>query len=505
MTWRKRTAWIAVAILLALAVGLLVQFRSDSVRERIRRTLAANLNADVVIEDLSVVLLPRPRLTGAGVTLRVRNRPDLPPFISIARVWMDLGLFSLVRRHVEEVHMDGLKIQVPPKDARKTFGDNADADEDPYLPSKIIIERLTTHDAVLSFISDKPNHRPHVFQIEDLELRQLGFERAVPFRARLVNPLPQGLVEADGSFGPWVKDDPAETPVNGTYVFSDADLSTIDGIRGHLSSRGSFDGRITEIGVNGTTTTPDFNLELGGKPLPLETRFSALVDGTNGTTMLREVDATLGHSSIVAKGGVVNLPGPTGHQIDLDVSIPKGRLEDLLSLVTPAKVQPVATGSAVARATVHLPAGKESILTRLQVKGDFSLSETKFERKVQAQIREFSRRTQGKDEEEMDATVASNVKALYSLNNGTMHLRDLSFQVPGATVALDGTCNLRTRGLDLAGSLRMQASVSRAVGGFKSIFLKIVDPFFRKNGKTVIPIKIGGTIEDPRPGLRLRK
>jgi hypothetical protein len=42
------------------------------------------------------------------------------------------------------------------------------------------------------------------------------------------------------------------------------------------------------------------------------------------------------------------------------------------------------------------------------------------------------------------------------------------------------------------------------VGGFKSIFLKLVDPFFRRNGRTVIPIKIQGTMEDPRPGLRLR-
>jgi hypothetical protein len=47
--------------------------------------------------------------------------------------------------------------------------------------------------------------------------------------------------------------------------------------------------------------------------------------------------------------------------------------------------------------------------------------------------------------------------------------------------------------------------VSQAVGGFKSIFLKIVDPFFRKPGKgTVLPIKIEGTIDAPKAGLALR-
>lgn len=505
MGWRKRIVWAGTAILAALLLVLLAQYRPEALRERIRRTLAARFNADVTIQDLDVGFLPRLRLEGSGIALRVRGRPDLPPFIAIEHVWMDVGPFSVLRRHVNTVHVDGLVIQVPPKDARNTIGGGSELDADGRsMPSKVIIERLTSHDAVLSFISNKPNHRPHVFEIQDLELLELGFDRVVPFRADLVNPVPRGLIQATGTFGPWVKDDPAETPVGGTYVFSDADLSTIKGLEGRLSSKGSFGGRITEIDVKGQTTTPDFNLDLGGQPLALETTFAATVDGTNGTTLLRQVDAMLGQSSLVAKGGVVNLPGPSGRAIDLDVRVTKGRLEDLLALVIPAKSQPVATGVAVSHATVHLPPGHSSLLTRLQVKGDFTLSRTTFERKVQAQVREFSRRTQGKNADEMDDTVASNVKGRFALANGVMQLRDLSFQVPGATVTLAGACNLRTRALDLTGSLRMQASISRAVGGFKSIFLKLVDPFFRRSGRTVIPIRIGGTIEGPKPGLRLR-
>jgi hypothetical protein len=58
--------------------------------------------------------------------------------------------------------------------------------------------------------------------------------------------------------------------------------------------------------------------------------------------------------------------------------------------------------------------------------------------------------------------------------------------------------------LDLRGTPQMDASVSQVVGGFKSIFLKLVDPFFRKHGQTVLPIKIRGTIEAPDAGLNLR-
>src|SRR5256885_7031755 len=43
------------------------------------------------------------------------------------------------------------------------------------------------------------------------------------------------------------------------------------------------------------------------------------------------IDATLRASSIVASGAVVNLPGPGRHSIDLDLAVPKGRLEDLLT------------------------------------------------------------------------------------------------------------------------------------------------------------------------------
>jgi len=41
------------------------------------------------------------------------------------------------------------------------------------------------------------------------------------------------------------------------------------------------------------------------------------------------------------------------------------------------------------------------------------------------------------------------------------------------------------------------------VTGKKSFFLKAVDPFFRKNGVTEIPVKITGTKDAPKYGLDL--
>jgi hypothetical protein len=49
--------------------------------------------------------------------------------------------------------------------------------------------------------------------------------------------------------------------------------------------------------------------------------------------------------------------------------------------------------------------------------------------------------------------------------------------------------------------LRLQAKLSQATTGIKSFLLKPFDPFFRKNGVTVLPIKVTGTRDQPAFGL----
>ena len=89
-----------------------------------------------------------------------------------------------------------------------------------------------------------------------------------------------------------------------------------------------------------------------------------------------------------------------------------------------------------------------------------------------------------------------------ALSHATARLSGISFRVPGAQVALDGTYAIASGALDFRGTLRMQATVSQAVGGFKSIFIKPFDPLFRKNGSgAVLPIKISGTRNAPKFGL----
>ena len=73
---------------------------------------------------------------------------------------------------------------------------------------------------------------------------------------------------------------------------TNANLDTINGLAGVLSSTGEFHGPLNRIEVQGTTDTPKFQIDAGGQPVPLKTRFTAIVDGSDGDTYLKQVDAT---------------------------------------------------------------------------------------------------------------------------------------------------------------------------------------------------------------------
>ena len=67
-----------------------------------------------------------------------------------------------------------------------------------------------------------------------------------------------------------------------------------------------------------------------------------------------------------------------------------------------------------------------------------------------------------------------------------------------------GSYKLPDESLDFAGQLRMKAKLSQTVTGKKSFFLKLADPFFKKDGAgSVVPIEISGTRDDPKFALAL--
>jgi hypothetical protein len=336
-------------------------------------------------------------------------------------------------------------------------------------------------------------------------MRDIGSGQPLQFSATLVNPKPVGDIQSSGLFGPLQQDSPRDTPVQGNYSFSNADLGTIRGIGGTLSSTGEYAGTLGNIVVDGKTDTPDFQVTSGGHSMPLHTEFHAVVDGTCGDTYLRPVRATFLHSSFTATGSVVRMKEARGHDIELNVVLEHAQIEDLLKLGVHAD-PPIMSGPVQMSTRLSLAPGSASVADRLKLAGSFHVLEAHFgDKKTQAKLNSLSLRTQGKSgraHADIEQDVPVDLQGAYTLNEGLLSFSLLHFFMPGAHVDMTGDYTLDGQELDLHGRAGLNAKVSQMTSGWKSILLKPVDPFFSKDGfGTEVPIRITGTQSEPRFAL----
>ncbi len=76
--------------------------------------------------------------------------------------------------------------------------------------------------------------------------------------------------------------------------------------------------------------------------------------------------------------------------------------------------------------------------------------------------------------------------------------------VTGAGVQLDGFYNMKSGDMDFRGHLLLDDKLSQTTTGATSVFLRLVDPFFkRKGGGSSIPIKVTGNYAHPSFGIDL--
>jgi hypothetical protein len=251
---------------------------------------------------------------------------------------------------------------------------------------------------------------------------------------------------------------------------------------------------------------PDFALTVGKNPVPLKASYRAVVDGTDGNTYLERVDAVLQETPIVAIGKVVHVEGIKGRLIDLDVAIEKGKLEDVLRLAVNAPSPPM-TGALSLQAKLVLPPGDEEVVKKLRLDGAFAIEDGGFsDPNVQRQINGLSRRASGTQAEVAPPPlVASDFSGTFVLGDGILRLQKVTFDIPGALVELGGEYSLVSESLDFKGNLFMDARLSETVGGIGSVLLKAIDPLFRRDGRTVVPLRITGTRRSPSFGLDVRR
>ena len=471
--------------------------------------LEQRFQSDVELAGLSVRVFPTLAIEGHGLVLRHKERPDVPPLITIERFTIESSVRELWTRHIDRVHLTGLHITIPPgrrrdmpKLARPDEADDTDSDSD---NADVRIHELLSEQGLLTIMSKNSDKPPREFTLARLRFEDLQFSEAWPFEASLTNPVPEGVIHTVGTFGPWNADEPSLTPIDGTFRFA-ADLGTIKGIGGALQAEGTFKGPLERIDTAGRTKTEKFHLSTGGAAFPLLVDYKAVVDGTSGDTILEVVEADLGASHISAQGAVVRIKGVKGRRITLKTQVRGGRIEDFIRLATRVKSAPL-VGVVNVTATLDIPPGEADVIDKIDLRGTFSLPAAQFtSESVQSRIDELSRRGQGRPNESAVDDVASNMQGDFRLNAGMLALPRLTFDVEGAQVSLAGSYGVRSEQLDFNGELRLRAKMSQTQTGWKSLVLKVFDPMFDKDGAgTVLPIVVSGTREQPKFGVNIKK
>jgi hypothetical protein len=499
-------AGVFIAVIAVCAVAIVFSFRALEPRmhDWVTSNVSKALDSEVELGAVHLVWIPL-QLHAHDLTVRHHGRTDIPPLLVVKSFIVDLKPTDLRSSTIDRVWVDGLEVNIPPKDPEtgkrpipKPSGGAGDDDS-----SGLLIRQLIATNTRLTVVPGNPNKDPKVWDVYALEMKNLRSGEPATFTASVNNPIPEGKIEASGKFGPWQKQEPGTTALSGEYTF-DADLGTINGLAGKLGAIGTMAGTIEQISTTGQTKTPDFRLtELDGASLPLQTAYDAVVDGTKGDVELKRVDVMLGKSKFNVRGLVEGTKGIKGKRVVVNVTSNGANLGELLRFVS--KAQPAADGTLVIDAAMDLPQGKQRMLERVALEGSVRAERVKFTKDVvQDKIDELSRKAQGRPEDTSIDEVASQMAAKFTLQDGVFTYRGLSFKVQGAAVQLDGTHSLRSKAVDLAGVALLEAAVSQTQTGYKSWLLKPFDPLFRKNGAgTRLAIKVAGTQDQPKIALEL--
>lgn len=485
-----------------------VSFRS--LPKMARRILIAELeerfHSTIEIGDIQVGSVMPLEIFARDITLRYHGRNDVPPLMTIQRLSGSATLSGLWDRkwRIARVHMEGLQIRIPP---------HADVTAQSYVIPQahpkvrlppVEFNEITADNAWLEILPQQNGRKPHSFRIHHLTLRSVKPGQQAYFHAELTNEIPAGEIESDGTFGPWNADQPSLTPVAANFDFANANLGQLRGISGTLSSRGHYSGVLERLDVEGDALVPNFSLSVGGEPIPLKTHYVAVVDGRNGNTYLRAVEAHFLRSALKVSGEVIDSPGLPKRRILLSVVASDARAEDLLHLVTKGSAIPF-EGLVRLQARLELPSGSGDIVDRLSLRGEFQITRAAFTNsETQARIDALSRRGQGEPRNEEISDVLSNIRGSLQVTDANAYFSPLEFAVPGALVSLKGWYGVRTEAINLHGKLQLSSKLSQTTTGMKSALLRVLNPFFKeKTGGAILPIKITGSRSNLSFGLDL--
>jgi hypothetical protein len=369
----------------------------------------------------------------------------------------------------------------------------------------VFIAELRVEQAILDVASSTHEPGPLRFRIHSVRFLNVGPNATVAFSSSVHIPEPPGEVETKGWIGPWRDDQGSirSTPISGSYVLSKANLGHYASLDGVLSSQGEFVGTLARLSVKGSTDSPDFGVRESGHHFHTKTRFTGSVDLKNGDVDINALQADFGKTTFAATARVAQ------KSVSLNVIRGKGEVEDLILLFSNARTSPIA-GAISFTAKAALPPEDRPFTERVRLVGTFDIDRAHFAAaKTQQGVDKLSANSQGEHSllaEDNDAV--SDLDGQVVLKDGVARFSQVTFSVPGATANMAGTYSLLDKRVKFDGKMRMKATLSQATTGAKSVFLKILDPFYKKKGAgSELPVQMDGIYGDTHfsVGLKAKK
>lgn len=500
----QKFRWVLLAVSICAVVFLaLMAAKWPFTRQAITKRLERASSAQVEMRGFHSTYFPFPGCVAEDVVFRQKasstGEKPTEPIITIHKLTIESTFAGLLSKpgRIRRIIADGLRIYVPQGGAslHEQTGQSSD---------QTIIEELHADNAVLELATGQSGEKKLVFQIHRALFHDIGDHKATPFQVSLHLPTPPGEVESSGSIGPWKdgKGTVRSTAISGKYVLTRADLGVFKAVGGVVSSHGEFSGNLDRLNLSGVTDAPNFEVKESRHQFHLSTQFRGILDMKNGDLVLPLVEARLGNTNLIAHGSVSGKP----KTVTLDVTHGQGEIQDLILLFSDAKASPV-LGPVVFQTQIVLPPEHRPFKERVHLTGNFSINRARFtSTNTQKDVDQLSERAEGKKDKEKDhdgdddkegfERVMTGLKGEVVLKDGIATFSPVSFTVPGADADMKGTYSLLTKRVDLRGKMRMLATVSQATTGAKSIFLKVLDPFYKKKKKGAgaeVPIKMTGT------------
>jgi hypothetical protein len=499
LRWLKAAVLSGVGLALAAVFFLLLAiywpFRLDAVTKE----FANESDSQVTAGSFHSTYFPHPGCVLEQVIFHHNQAPGARPLITVQRITIRGTFPGIFARHVKLILVEGMHILIPPLGT------------EPFKTpprSAVVIDDLVADGTVLEVASRDAGTSPLQFSFRGLNISDVGSNVPAVFKATLSNPKPPGEITTTGKFGPWNANAVGKTGVSGDYRFEHADLGAFPGVSGMLASSGKYSGTLEHIEVQGSTDVPLFAVTRSSHHAQLRGQFHAVVNAENGDVFLQNINANFRQTTISSQGSVAGGAGETGKTAALTLASKDGRIQDLLLLWTTSPQAPM-SGVVSFQAKVSLPPGETRFLKKVELQGDFGINAGSFTKSdTQQGVNSLSQGALGDKNHKAEndggdpQNVLSDLKGHVLLRNGIATFSNLSFGVPGALAQMRGTYNLTSTEIDLHGTLKTQAEVSKTTHGIKSVMLKVLDPFFKnKPDGYLAPVKITGTYDHPAFGL----